>query len=337
MGSRRRQQQGVALITAILLVAIATTLAAKIAWDNQLNVRRTESTLNIEQARQFALGAEAVAIYALTEHLRLVGPYDSPLYWDEYNVLLPLELSGEVIGQMQGQLFDAHSKFNVNNLVSATGNAGVDADVRQQFQALFNLPAFRNADVDPAIIDTMTDWIDNDTVPQSIGAEDDAYTSLTPPYRAANNYLLDSSELRGILGVDAATFALLDQYLTALPPGWCGSGTGGITPVNINFIGDAALLAALMDMPLGDAETILAARPVAANGKVEGWQSTNEVNWNNTDVAARAETYTTVQSSCAFLRVNVIIGRQTLTMYSLLDRSGNNGSIITRVRAFGLD
>lgn len=332
-----RQQRGVALITAILLVAIATTLAAKIAWDNQLNLRRTESTLNIEQARQFALGAEAVAIYALREHLQNVGPYDSPFYWENYNLRLPLELDGAIVGEMQGQLFDAHSKFNVNNLVSATGNSGVDADVRQQFQALFNLPAFRNADVDPALIDAITDWIDNDTVPQPIGAEDDAYTGLTPPYRAANNYLLSTSELRGIRGIDAATYGLLDQYLTALPPGWCGGGSGGITPVNINFIADAALLAALMDLPLGDAESILATRPVAENGKVEGWQSTSDVNWNDTNVAARAATYTTVQSSCAVLRVNVIIGRQTLTMYSLLDRSGNNGSIITRVRAFGLD
>lgn len=334
-----QHQQGVALITAILLVAIATTLAAKIAWDNQLVVRRTESTLNIEQARQFALGAEAVAVYALQEHQRLVGPYDSPFYWNEYNVLLPLEIGGEVIGQMQGQLFDAHSKFNVNNLVSATGATDVEQQVRQQFADLFNLPVFRDADIDPGLPDKLIDWIDNDTQAELSGAEDDVYTSQDPAYRAANNYLLDVSELRAILGVDASTYALLNQYMTAIPPGWCGSSGGGVTPVNINFISSPEILDALLDLPPGDAETILANRPVAENGEVEGWQTNADADFDqyDADAGARADTFATTQSACAILRVNVIIGRQTLTMYSLLDRSGTNGSIITRVRTFGLD
>ena len=57
----RQHQSGVALITAILLVAIATVLATKLAWDNQVSMRRTESILALEQARAIALGAEAVA------------------------------------------------------------------------------------------------------------------------------------------------------------------------------------------------------------------------------------------------------------------------------------
>ena len=52
-------QRGVALVTAILMVAIATTLAAKISWDNQISMRRTEAALNLEQARQLAYGAES--------------------------------------------------------------------------------------------------------------------------------------------------------------------------------------------------------------------------------------------------------------------------------------
>ena len=61
------KQRGVALVTAILLVAIATGLATKLAWDNQLNLRRTESTLIQEQAKQIALAAEAVLAIELRD------------------------------------------------------------------------------------------------------------------------------------------------------------------------------------------------------------------------------------------------------------------------------
>ena len=57
----RNRQTGVALVTAILLVAIATLLAARIAWDNQLNMRRTTTAINLEQARQLALRAGRLA------------------------------------------------------------------------------------------------------------------------------------------------------------------------------------------------------------------------------------------------------------------------------------
>ena len=61
------RQHGVALITAILLVAIATLIAAKLSWDNRVSIRRTETTLTQEQARLIALGGEAIAIDILRQ------------------------------------------------------------------------------------------------------------------------------------------------------------------------------------------------------------------------------------------------------------------------------
>jgi len=49
---------GVALITALLITALAGSLAASLAWDNALDVRRTMVMLYRDQAIQVAVGSE---------------------------------------------------------------------------------------------------------------------------------------------------------------------------------------------------------------------------------------------------------------------------------------
>ena len=53
---RRRQNRGVALITALLIMALVTTLTYSLEWDNSLDLRRTIVMLNRDQAVQVALG-----------------------------------------------------------------------------------------------------------------------------------------------------------------------------------------------------------------------------------------------------------------------------------------
>ena len=57
----QRRQAGVAILTAMLVVAMATILAVELAWDLTIDYRRTENLLARVQARQFALGAEMLA------------------------------------------------------------------------------------------------------------------------------------------------------------------------------------------------------------------------------------------------------------------------------------
>ena len=56
---RRRLNSGVALITALLIMALVATLAYTLEWNNSLDVRRTIVMLNRDQAIQVALGAES--------------------------------------------------------------------------------------------------------------------------------------------------------------------------------------------------------------------------------------------------------------------------------------
>ncbi|MEM9209749.1 MAG: type II secretion system minor pseudopilin GspK, partial [Pseudomonadota bacterium] len=59
MKTLRRRQRGVALITAMIIFALAAIVAADLAWDNALDVRRTRMQLMRDQAVQVALGAES--------------------------------------------------------------------------------------------------------------------------------------------------------------------------------------------------------------------------------------------------------------------------------------
>jgi len=66
-GPNRRQQQGVALLIALVLVALATILATKLTFDGYIERRRAVGILAAEQAIQFGLGAEALAADALSQ------------------------------------------------------------------------------------------------------------------------------------------------------------------------------------------------------------------------------------------------------------------------------
>ena len=306
------RQQGVALITAILLVAIATLIAAKLSWDNQVSIRRTETTLMQEQARLFALGGEAVAI----EYLR--NDTDNYDLTDEFwlNTLPPVEIGIDeiVLGQMQGRLEDAQGRLNINNLVPDTANR----DVYAQFERLFN-----TLNIDTSIIDAIIDWIDTDTVPLNRGAEDGTYTALDPGYRPANNYFTRISELRAVKGIDALdaeTYNELLRHITALHPDWCGATP---TLVNMNF---------------ATAEVMVALDANISLGQAEAWVKQRGSGWTDVDiigVSPDAQAYVSVQTNCLQLYVTVNVGSLVLSMYSLLDRSGSD--IVTRVRAYGLD
>ncbi|MBT8422748.1 MAG: general secretion pathway protein GspK [Gammaproteobacteria bacterium] len=173
-------QRGVALITAILMVAIATALAAKMVWDNQLSMRRTQSNINMETAKEIALSAETAAIAVLKNLGGDVGHSKPEL--NEFNTQFfgvvtvdepdsdePIE-----IGQFYGIAVPANSRININDLVA---NSVENAAARQQFERLF-AQLSSDADIPTELLDSIIDWIDPDINPYNAGAEDDAYTTL---------------------------------------------------------------------------------------------------------------------------------------------------------------
>lgn len=316
-----RRQAGVALVTAILLVAIATMLATKLAWDNRVSMRRTEMIVDMEQAHLFALGAEAVAIDVLRQDDKAFdnGSED----WAQVTPPLEVGIDENVMGQMQGYISDAQGRFNLNNLVPTRGGEPSERAVKQ-FSRLIEILG-----LDPSIVDAVIDWIDEDTLPRPGGAEDDYYTNLDPPYRSANYFFRSVSELRSVANIDAETFALLEPHVSALDPNWCGA--NGVTAVNINSATAEVIESLHEDINSGQAQAWVDER-----GE-DGWEAFSDI----TDWPAQLQpligTEVDIKSSCFELKVLVNVGSSVLSMYSLLDRSGIGDEIGTRVRNFGLE
>src|SRR5262249_1705842 len=112
MTAPARSQRGVALVTAIMIVAIATAVAAKIAFAHQVWFRQMENVSDrgaTDLLRRAALHWASVALLEdaaqnSTDHL------GEP--WAQGLPVLPVEG-----GAMKVSIEDAQGRFNLNNLV----------------------------------------------------------------------------------------------------------------------------------------------------------------------------------------------------------------------------
>lgn len=208
----RRQQRGVALLIAILLVAFGTIIAAAMAYDNAMTARRAAATFEFDQAVLVAEGAEALAAYGLQQTFKenlsytaAVGqPWSQPLPASEVTPGVTLEASLE----------DLQGRFNINDLVLTDGNTPNTAAIAA-FQRLLT-----SLNLDPKLAYYIVDWIDKNTEPMDPdGAEDSVYMEMDPPYRTPNLPITSTSELLAMPGVTRAEFDTLAPYIVALPLG----------------------------------------------------------------------------------------------------------------------
>lgn len=304
--THNRQNRGVALITAMLISALATMVAANLAWDNALDVRRTMTLLNRDQAIQVALGAESWIINILHQDLEDSQTDHLGEIWATELPGLPIE-GGEVYGAVQ----DLQGRFNVNNLVGQNGE--IEEESLEQFRRLLNALG-----LDPRFAGIAADWIDTDldaSFPD--GAEDSIYTALLPPYRAANQTLTSVSELAALEGMDKQTFDILEDHITALP---------GRVNVNVNTATPAVLQSLDENMTVADVESLILERESGGFGEIE----TSFSSLVTPDVLNRLE------DSSQYFQLKVIVRIDTvrLTMFSVLQR-GPRGDVTPILRSFG--
>lgn len=212
-----RSQKGLALISALLIVSLASVLAAARMFALQLETQASQALLGATQARLVALGIEELAAEIMAR-----DALDSDT--DHYGEPWFRGISDMSVGPMRirGTIEDMQGRFNLNNLVTRQGTP--DMIAVGQFRRLLGVLG-----LDETIALKALDWMDADNLPQPAGgAEDEAYTRLFPPYQAPNRPMEDVSELLAVEGVDAETWRLLSPHVTALPV------TGPPIPVNVN-------------------------------------------------------------------------------------------------------
>ncbi len=206
----RTRERGIALLTAILLVAIGTIIASSIGYDTVLTARRGQGTFAFDQSLLAGEAAEALAAYALRESRQQNPQTDAPGQpWSmTYG---PAALAPGVT--LEASLEDMQGRFNLNNLVNDSGQ--IDPNELQAFQNLLQIVG-----LETKWASLIADWIDADSVVYGPdGAEDSTYLSQIPPYRTANRQITSASELLALPGFGPTRYATLAPYVTALPRG----------------------------------------------------------------------------------------------------------------------
>ena len=306
----KNRQQGVALVTALLVVSLATVAAVAMAARFQVDMRRTGNLLNGEQAYAYAVSAESWAYVILRRDLKDTK-HDS-LDEDWSTALPPIPVEG---GFVNGRIEDLQGRFNVNNLFSAGGE--VNTIQLDYYKRLLEV-----LDLEPALAPALQDWIDPDinaTFPD--GAEDDEYLLADLPYRAANRPLVDISELRLVKGYTPEVLAVLEPHVTALPVS---------TGININTATPLVLLALHADIEESDVEQLIEARDEEADGE----PFTDIKAFLAHDALAGLELLVDVDVKSDWFNVqtDVSVGRGQARLESRIVRGESTLQVVSRVR-----
>jgi general secretion pathway protein K len=318
-----RGQRGIAAITAVLVVALATILAVNLAWELNLDIRRTENMLLHSQARQFALGAEMLAADALRKDFESDEEDGEKCDYpgERWETELALPFDG---GTVRGRLTDMQGRFNLNNLIidGQPNQAAID-----QFSRLLEILEL-DRDIGPKVLD----WIDPDQQPELGGAEDGVYTAKTPPYRTANTWFTTTTELLAIDGVldpddpDAQIFETLERYVAALPSG---------QKINVNTAEDPILLSFSTNPGSTNPDSLKSNRPYC-DMNVGSEAGSSAFRDDAKDIIEDEAFITNHLDEVSYyfqLKVLVTLGTAQLTMYSLLYRDAN-GVVTTSLRYF---
>ena len=241
------QSKGVALITVMLILALATVLAVSMSSRQQLDIHRSANIFNSEQAFQYILGAESWAKQILKRDFE-DNKIDS-LNDDWATVLPALPIEG---GQMSGKIEDLQAKFNINNLVE---NGKPQKIYLERFKRLL-----RNLELNENISSVLIDWLDSNEETGFSGAEDNEYLNLSPAYRTANQAMSDVSELLLVKGVDFETYEKLRPYICVLESN---------SAINVNTASAEVLSSIIKDITLEDAKSLVEDRNKEAYKKID--------------------------------------------------------------------
>jgi general secretion pathway protein K len=298
----------VALITALLVVAMATAAAVAMVSRQQVDIRRSANLLAADQALLYADGVEDWAAQVLRRDRDDGGKSDN-LGEDWATRLPPISVEG---GQITGGMEDLQGRFNLNNLVDQAGK--VRAEEMEYFRRLLD-----NLGIEQALADALADWIDRDIdVRFPNGAEDEYYLLQEPPYRAANRPLVDTSELRLVKGFTDEVMQLLAPHVTALSEE---------TMINVNTATPQVLRALNADLSESDVEKLIADR-----GE-NGYENPNDFLGHSTLAGRELGTQIDVTSNFFRVLTSVDIGDSTARLASLLQRDDGDVRVISRLRS----
>jgi len=305
----RRSEEGAALLTVLLLVAVMAALSALALERLRLATHLAANGVALDQARAFAVGGEAVILSRIGD---FAGPSISRTTlagnWNGRGFTIPIP-GGLAVARVR----DGGNCFNLNSVAEGlainqltTRPAGVAQFVAlQEAVGIDRVAATR-------VAAALADWIDGDDQPNPGGAEDSDYARAARPYRTANTLIAEPSELRAVASVTPELYATLRPWLCALP------GTE-LSPINVNTLlpDQAPLLVMLMAGQLDVAR----AREALVRRPAEGWGNSSDFWRAQQPLVPPADAVTQLQVKTRWfaLRLDVELAGAQVTETAMID------------------
>jgi general secretion pathway protein K len=291
-------QRGLALITAMLVVAIAATAAAYLSLDQQIWLRQAQNRSDREQAEVVRAGAEEWAITILDKDANNSSIDDLTENWSK--PLPPLAVEG---GQIMGSIADTQARFNLNNLVRPN-------IINPRYRHVPRpAPVCRWTRISPMRLSIGS----MPTVTSAYGAEDIDYLQLRIPYRAANQTMQSVDELRLVRGFTPEIVDKLRPLITVLPK---------VTEINVNTAKKEVLSALFYTLTASDIEQLMSKVPYKDQASLT--QKLQEL------AAGKQlpQAYYNVKSNYFEVTVDTLFGRYRRTTQSLIVRPGGKGGTL---------
>ncbi len=217
-------QDGFALLTVLIIVALVATLSSQLLYQQHLSVSRSAHMLHQAQSLSVAWGLEDWVKRGLELDAKNNQNDHLQELWSQPLVSVPF--AG---GDISGQLYDLQGRINLNNVQAS------EQQQRERWQQLIDRWVTRIG-LETPLSEVLTDWVDLDQEPLPGGAESDSYLLMQPPYRAANQPLVMLEELNQLQGFQKIAYEpwlAIKASASTLP---------SVTPINVNTASKVVLM-----------------------------------------------------------------------------------------------
>ena len=292
-------QRGSATITALIVMVLTTMILSSLIWQQHLSIRQLEYQRDRRQAEWLHIAATDFARFILAENSKTTSTEDSlteawaiPLSDTKVSdflrgVDIPQELSHLT---MMGQVSDAQSRFNLNNLVDEESGRRIDPNGLNIFQTLLG-----NLGADRSLAHQVANGIANTGFRFTDPAQLDGFEGFTPILRQR-----------------------LKPLLTALP---------GHTNINVNTASSDILRAVFQGMSASQAANFITTRtqaPIKSVAELKTLLTNLGINGETNNQMADIKTRFFIARTEVRFPESVYIGE------SIIQRSAPGGIIVNR-------
>ncbi|TDY32882.1 type II secretion system minor pseudopilin GspK [Janthinobacterium sp. 75] len=248
------RQRGVAVITALLLTALAITVVASLFWQQQVQVRSMENQRLRLQTQWAMRGMVDFARFWLRQDnpmlTALDGVWATPIEEARLDDYVDREKvdTEKFDATVSGRALDAQARFNITNLVAATG--GINPKQVLAYQRLLS-----NMKLDSGLAQATADAVLRaKPKPRTGSSGSDGKTPAVPVASGSSSEPVAFTQVEDLLSVPGYTPQMIEQLrdvVIILPE---------ITGVNVNTA-PAEVLAAVTMMSLSEASALTLSNP----------------------------------------------------------------------------